>query len=72
MSGFGGYGSVEFKIALLGGFTGLLIGATHGGLRGALIGAFIGAVGLFAAILLIIFICSEIGTAIVKIKGMKK
>ena len=72
MSSFGGYGSTEIKIVLAGGMTGFLIGLLHGGLRGALIGALAGGIGLFAAFLLIIFICSVIGTAIVKIKGRKK
>jgi hypothetical protein len=72
MSGFGGYGSVEFKIAFLGAFTGLLVGSSHGGLKGGLIGAFIGVVGLFAIILLMVFIVSGIGRIITGIKGAKK
>lgn len=72
MSGFGGYGSVEFKIAFLGAFIGFLIGLPHGGLKGGLIGALIGIIGLFAIISLIVFICWGIGNIIVRIKGIKK
>lgn len=72
MSGFGGYGSVEFKIAFLGAFIGLLVGSSHGGLKGGLIGALIGSIGLFVFFLLLVFICWGIGNIIIRIKGIKK
>jgi hypothetical protein len=71
MSGFGGYGSGEFKIVFLGAFIGFFVGLPHGGLKGGLIGALAGGIGLFVFFLLLVFICWAIGNVVIKIRGRK-
>lgn len=72
MSSFSGCGSTEIRIILFGAITGFFIGIPHGGLKGALIGALVGGIGLFAAFLLLIFICWAVGNLVIKIKGTIK
>ena len=72
MGGFGGYGSGEINIVLLGGFIGFFVGLSRGGLKGGLLGSLLGSVGLFIAFLLLVFICWAIGNLMIKIKGMNK
>ncbi len=72
MSGFGGYGSAEFRLFVGGALVGFFVGFPYSGLRGGLIGAAVGSIGLFATFLLILFFCWGIDKIVARIKRIKR